>query len=97
MEGIYLVKAANPDRDNRDAKANGHHTDAGTECMDLAIGRAKAFRKNNRTVTAIDEVSCVRERAARARHLLRQWVGVVNRAGEKIVQRRGGDFFQRMT
>lgn len=84
MDGIDFIEPGQANRNNRHAKTNSHHADPRAKRVNLSIPSSDPLRKDEGTITPADEIPCVQQRASGTRHLLREWVGVVNCTGEEI-------------
>src|SRR5207249_10652865 len=86
MNRVHRIQAFNVDRHDWSLKANCHHPDAGPKGMQPSVGGPHALGKHERTVSALEQLSGVIQRAPNADDFLRQRIGIEEAAGYNIAQ-----------
>ena len=71
VDRIDFVQTIKADRHDRNPEPDSHHADAGAKRLKFAVSRSQTLGKNNRAVSAINQIRRVCKRAPSARHLLR--------------------------
>src|SRR5262249_4652946 len=82
---------------DRYVEPDSHQTDARPKSLQDPVTCAETFRKNNRAVPSIDELSRVSQSSPNSRHLLWKRISIVKRASEKIRNGCCKNLFKRVT